>query len=124
MKSVPSQRNDETRLDSKAQNLNRSSEEIIRDLIDRAGGPSVAGASFYRKNDDARTNAKSAPYALRAWCWQVLARANENQPKSHYARGTVTMDFLKTVAKLSRFENGPRRVEELLASLGVSLVIV
>ena len=108
----------------KHQEPKQSSEKIIRDLIDRAGGPRVAGAALYRKNDHARANAKTDPYALKAWCWQVLAKANEDRPKSHYTRGTITMDFLETGAKLSRFENVPRRAEEFLASHGVALVIV
>ncbi len=108
----------------KRQNLKRSSEKIIRDLIDRAGGPRVAGAARYRKNDHARAIAKTDPYALKAWCWQVLAKANEKRPKSHYTRDTLTTDFLETVAKLSRFENGPRRAEEFLPSHAVALVIV
>src|SRR5262245_2029060 len=49
-------------------------EEIMRDLIARAGGEHVLPAALYRKNDQARTNAKTDPYALKAWCWEVLAR--------------------------------------------------
>ena len=50
------------------------------DRIDRAGGWQVARAALYRKNDHLRTNAKTDPYALQAWCWQVLATANDNLP--------------------------------------------
>ena len=67
----------------KHQNLKQSSEKIIRDLIDREGGPRVAGAALYRKKAITRANAKTDPYALKAWCWQVLSKANENRPKSH-----------------------------------------
>lgn len=104
-------------------NLSNHAEEIIRDLIDRAGGKDVAGPAIYQKNDHARTNAKMDPYALSAWCWQVLAEANENRPKASYKRGTVTLDFLKTVARLSRFETGPKQAKKLLAERGIALVI-
>lgn len=104
-------------------NLLNRAEEIIRDLIDRAGGEDVAGAALYRKNDHLRANAKMDPYALRAWCWQVLSEANENQPKVNYKQGTVTLDFLKTVARLSRFETGPKQAKALLAEHGIALVI-
>lgn len=60
---------------------------------------------------------------LRAWCWQVLPEANENQPKASYKRGTVTLDFLKAVARLSRFETGPKQAKEFLAEHGIALVI-
>ena len=99
-------------------------EEIIRDLIDRAGGPDVAGIALYRKNNHMRANAKMDPYALKAWCWQVLATANEERPKPDYKRGTITLDFLKKVAWLSCSEDGPRLAKELLAKHGIPLVIV
>ncbi|MBX9606541.1 MAG: transcriptional regulator [Gammaproteobacteria bacterium] len=99
-------------------------EEIIRDLINRVGGPDVAGAALYRKNDHVRANAKMDPYSLKSWCWQVLAKANEERPTANYARGTVTLDFLKKVAQLSWSEEGPRLAKELLAKHGIPLVIV
>ena len=99
-------------------------EEIMRDLINRAGGEDVAVAALYRKNDLARANAKMDAYALKAWCWQVLAKANENPPKANYQRGTVTLDFLKKVAQLSRFGTGPLKAREFLVEHGISLVIL
>ena len=98
-------------------------EQVMRGLINRAGGLDVAGAALYRKNDHVRANAKMDPYALRAWCWQILARANEDLPKAGYERGTVTLDFLTKVARLSWSEDGPRLAKELLVKRGISLVI-
>src|SRR5258708_35363160 len=60
-----------------ARNLKLRAKESIGELIRRAGGPEVAGAALYRKNDHTRANAKMDPYALKAWCWKVLAEANE-----------------------------------------------
>ena len=99
------------------------SEQVMRDLINRAGGMEVAGAALYRKNDHVRANAKMDPYALRAWCWQILARASEDLPRADYERGTVTLDFLTKVARLSWSEDGPRLAKELLAKNGIPLVI-
>ena len=98
-------------------------EQVMRELIDRAGGLDVAGAALYRKNDHVRANAKMDPYALKAWCWQILARATEDRPKADYERGTVTLDFLRKVARLSWSEDGPRLAKELLTRHGISLVI-
>lgn len=106
-----------------ASNLEGRAEEIIRELIDRAGGPDVAGAALYRKNDRVRANAKMDPYALKAWCWQVLARANDCLPTANYERGTVTLEFLTRVARLSWSEDGPRLAKELLEKSGIPLVI-
>ncbi len=97
-------------------------EQVMLDLINRAGGLKVAGAALYRKNDHLRANAKTDPYALKAWCWRVRARANEDPPIAGYERGTVTLDFLTKVARLSWSEDGPRLAKELLVKRGISLV--
>ncbi len=105
-------------------NLAARPEPIMRDLILRAGGEDVASAALYRKNDNARANAKTDPYALKAWCLQVLAKANEDHLGNEYRRGTVTLEFLKKVAQLSWSEDGPRLAKEKLARHGIALVIV
>ena len=104
--------------------LAEQAEALIRGLIDRAGGPEAASGALYRKNDHMRTNAKMDAYALKAWCWQVLAKGHENPPQAAYASGTVTPGFLKKVARLSGFEDGPLLARELLSKHGIALVIV
>ena len=102
--------------------LAERAEELVGDLIERAGGRDVAGAALYRKNDYLRANAKTDPYALKAWCWQVLGKANESPPKVEYEPGTVTPDFLRQIARLSWSEDGPRLAKEFLAKHGIPLV--
>src|SRR5207248_3399380 len=77
----------------KVRGLAARADKYLADLLERAGGLDVAEAAFYRKNDNARANAKSDPYALKAWCWKVLATAHENRPKQAYKAGTVTLTF-------------------------------
>jgi len=108
----------------KVKNVESRAEELIRDLIRRAGGPAVAGAALYRKNDYARANAKTDPYALKAWCWKVLADANEARPQISYKSGTITLDFLAQLARLSWSDEGPRFAKEFLAKHGIALVAV
>lgn len=108
----------------KARKLSAHAEELVRGLIQRAGGLRVAEAALYRKNDHARANAKSDPYALRAWCWQVLASANSVKARAPYRTGTVTLEFLRELARLSWSEEGPLLARERLAQLGVVLVAV
>ena len=105
-------------------NLAAQAEELIGDLIERAGGREVAAAALYRRNYQLRANAKMDPFALKAWCWQVLATANRNRPNADYAHGTVTLDFLRQIAQLSWSENGPKLAKELLSKNGIPLVIV
>lgn len=104
--------------------LAERAEEFIGDLIERAGGRDVASAALYRKNDHLRANAKMDPYALKAWCWQVLATANDSRPKVGYELGTVTLEFLRQIARLSWSEDGPRLAKEFLAKHGIPLVVV
>jgi HTH-type transcriptional regulator/antitoxin HigA len=106
----------------KVKNLESRAEELIGDLIRRAGGPVVAAR--YRKNDYARANAKMDPYALKAWCWKVLADANEARPPVSYKPGTITLDFLGQLARLSWSNEGPRLAKEFLGKHGISLVVV
>jgi HTH-type transcriptional regulator / antitoxin HigA len=98
--------------------------ELVGDLVRRAGGPDVAGAVLYRKSDHARANAKTDPYALKAWCWKVLAEANENRPAVPYERGTVTLEFLRQLARLSWSEDSPGLAKEFLGKHGIPLVTV
>src|SRR5712692_3736622 len=108
----------------KVKNPESRAQELVGDLIRRAGGPTVAGAALYRKNDYARANAKTDPYALKAWCWKVLADANETRPPVSYKPGTITLDFLGQVARLSWSDEGPRLAKEFLAKHGISVVVV
>jgi HTH-type transcriptional regulator/antitoxin HigA len=99
-------------------------EELMRDLIGRAGGEHVLPAALFRKNDHVRVNAKMDPYALNAWCWQVLACANTTPLAVTYQPGTVDQAFLRKVAKLSWSTAGPRLALEYLAKHGIHLVHV
>jgi len=103
-------------------NLAGRSEELLRGLIDRAQGGNAP--ALYRKNDQGRINAKVDPYALKAWCWQVMATANERLPVANYEPGVVTLDFLNQVAQLSRLGDGPRHAKDLLEEHGIPLVIL
>ena len=104
--------------------LKKRAEEFVGELIERAGGRDTAYAVFYRENDYRRLNAKTDPYALKAWCLKVLGAANENCPKVDYKPGTVTLDFLTQIAQMSWSEGGPRLAAEFLADNGISLVTV
>jgi HTH-type transcriptional regulator/antitoxin HigA len=106
----------------KRRNLDSQAEEIMRGLIGRAGGEYVLPAAFFRKNDQARVNAKSDPYSLKAWCWEVLARANAHRLPVSFKPGTVDLTFLRKVVELSWSQDGPRLAQEFLANHGIHLV--
>jgi HTH-type transcriptional regulator/antitoxin HigA len=99
-----------------------NAERAIRDLLSRAGGLQAA-APLFRASDGARRNAKMDTYALAAWCLHVLAVARTSRPKKRYRKGAVTPQFLREVAKLSAFDDGPARAQEFLAQHSILLII-
>ena len=110
-------------IDNVTDPLDRS-EELIGGLIERAGGREVAAAVLYRKNDQRRINAKTDEYALRAWCWYVMATAQEDSPDIPYHGGSVTESFLRRIAQLSTSQDGPKRAQDLLEQHGIGLRVV
>ncbi len=104
--------------------LKDQAEELIRSLIRRAGGQRVAVAPQFRKNDHCRLNAKTDAYALRAWCWRVMAQARNRAMNVAYERGTVTETFLRDVALLSTSDDGPRQARDFLAEQGIGFEFV
>ena len=104
------------------------------DLAEGKSGEQLVRSFF------ARTAAKSAPvllrrslngagkkenhYAIYAWVARVLIRAREmKRPEIRYVPGSITDEFLRQLAKLSRSEDGPLLAREFLAMKGVILII-
>ena len=106
------------------QRMKDNAEDLVSALMQSAGASSQSAAMLYRKNDHRRVNAKADDYALQAWCWQVMAQAHERTPASSYAPGTITPDFLRTVAQLSVLEDGPNRARDLLFQHGIRFEVV
>ena len=104
--------------------LKDRAEELIRELIGRAGCRELTAVPVYRKNDHRRINAKTDPYALKAWCWHLMAEARAAPPLNDYQPGTVTPDFLRQVARLSRGEDGPLKAQEFLSKRGIALQVL
>ena len=103
--------------------LKDHAEELITDLREQAGVRHTATA-LYRKNDNRRINAKTDDYALRAWCWKVLAQSREKPLPAQYEDGTVDQDFLRQIAQLSTLADGPVRARDFLAEHGIGFEYV
>lgn len=61
-------------------------------------------------------------YALLTWHVAVLKKARQIKFKSAYVKGCLSDERLKELARLSRFEQGPRLAQEFLADMGIALV--
>jgi HTH-type transcriptional regulator/antitoxin HigA len=99
-------------------------EELIRNLIDQAGGLKAASVCLFRKGQSARENSKNDLYTLKAWGLKVLVLATNNPLDTVYQTGTVNTTFLRDVAKLSYFKNGPLLAKEYLEKHGIHLVVL
>ena len=62
-------------------------------------------------------------YALLVWRICVLKKARTLKLSTKYKEGAITDDWLRDLAKLSRFEKGPSLAQEFLADSGIALVI-
>ena len=103
-------------------NPKEQAEDLVGGPIEQASGRDIAASGMFRKNDHLRANPRTDPYALQAWCWRVLTVANNDPPSADYKTGTVTLEFLKHLARLSLLDNGPRVAGEFLAQHGIALV--
>lgn len=68
-------------------------EEVMRDLIDRAGGDRAVAMMLCRQNENIRRNGQMDRYALQAWGLQLMAIARETNLPTHYKSGTLTAEL-------------------------------
>jgi len=74
-----------------------------------------------------KSHYRSAPntdkYALYAWSVRVLNRAKRLKASVTYKDGTVTMEFMRELAKLSVKDDGPLQAQKYLKKIGIILII-
>jgi HTH-type transcriptional regulator/antitoxin HigA len=109
---------------AKDQDIKGREEELIRGLIEQAGGLQAASACLFRKGQSTRENSKNDPYAIKAWCLKVMAVANANPLKSGFKKGIVNAVFLKDIVKFSYLENGPTIAKEYIEKHGIHFVVL
>jgi len=62
-------------------------------------------------------------YALIAWSVRILTKAKQSEIKIKFDPECMSNEFLNQLVRLSRFEDGPLQVKEMLARFGIVLVI-
>jgi HTH-type transcriptional regulator / antitoxin HigA len=106
----------------KSRNQKDNAEKVMRELMERAGGINVLPPALYKKNDGARRNAKMNPYALKAWCYQLLAEAREKRLLEVYREGAVTQAIAREMVGLSWSQAGPKLAQEFLGKYGIHVI--
>lgn len=106
----------------KALTMRDEAESILRSFFATLKGENAVLA-LYRKTNHLRSARSMDVYALAAWTAFVMNKAEQELPEKKYKPGSVTLEFMRTVAKLSWSENGPLLAKEYLRNHGIPLVI-
>lgn len=94
--------------------------DFMRDVFSGAHRPALLRAPLHQSGSRVMDD-----HALLVWRVAVLkkARKQKHTLKTQYKPGSITTEWLRDLAKLSRFEHGPRLAIEYLADIGIILVI-
>lgn len=104
------------------QRLKDYAEDLVRkfmhDLLTKRMEPAFLRAPLHQRGDR-----QADGMAILAWRMCVLRKAREVISAREYEHGTITPTWLRELAKLSAFEEGPKLAKEYLARHGITLVI-
>jgi HTH-type transcriptional regulator / antitoxin HigA len=102
--------------------LEEYAEELVRkfmkELLPKSKTPAFLRAPMHQRGDRRADEA-----AILAWRMCVLRKARETATARDYKIGSITPAWLRELAKLSAFSEGPKLAREYLSRHGVVLVI-
>lgn len=105
-----------------AQRLKDYSEDLVLKFM-KGLLPKQTEPAFLRAPLHQRGTRDANGYALLAWRLCVIKKARANPAPRDYKKGCITAKWLKDLARLSAFDDGPRLAKEQLGMAGISLVI-
>lgn len=108
--------------DGNAQRLKDYAEDLMLKFM-RGLLPKQAEPAFLRAPLHQRGKRDADGYALLAWRLCVIKKARANPAPREYKKGIVTTKWLKDLARLSVFDDGPRLAREQLGMAGITLVV-
>jgi HTH-type transcriptional regulator/antitoxin HigA len=80
--------------------------------------------TMLRTNAHLRSNDKETDsYALWAWQVRVLQKAQQDRLSNKYVKGSVTQEWMQTLARFSWSEKGPLLAREYLNQIGIHLIV-
>jgi HTH-type transcriptional regulator/antitoxin HigA len=85
-------------------------------------GPTQVVTTLYRQSRHLRSARPADEYALAAWTARVLTLAAK-KPVVAYVAGSAGLEFMRQVARLSIFNEGPRLAGEFLEKYGIRLIV-
>lgn len=97
-------------------------EAFIKGFFAQLGSASAARA-LYRTTHHTRSGRTMDHYALTAWTARVIIRVRQNPPPVSYVKGTVSLQFMRELARLSVFDRGPLLAQEFLWKHGIPLIV-
>ncbi len=103
------------RLKDYAEDLMRG---FLRDLSPNQTEPVLMRAPLHQRGERHMNEE-----ALLAWRLCVLKKARAADPSRDYKKGVVTARWLRELARLSSFQEGPKLAREYLARVGIALVV-
>jgi HTH-type transcriptional regulator / antitoxin HigA len=107
---------------TRVRNVRNHADELMRTFLEPLGGE-IPTAAICRRTIHKRSKGEMDIHALLAWTARVLIRANEECCASEYDAGILTKEFLREVARLSLYDQGPLLAKEFLAKSGIALII-
>ena len=108
----------------KLPDLKERAEELIREFIEAAGGMKSVSPAFLRQGGKGRYNAKTDPYAITAWFIRVLSLARQTPIRGSYVKGSLKINIMREIVRLSYFDNGPLLAREYLNKQGIHMIVV
>ncbi len=98
-------------------------EDLVRKFLAPLGKPELVLA-MYRQTGHVRSGRRVDDFALTAWTAQVIRRAEDLVTGTQYRAGSITVETMRAIAKLSWSDQGPQLAREFLAKrLGIPVVI-
>jgi HTH-type transcriptional regulator/antitoxin HigA len=110
-------------IDTTWDNARDHCEEIMREFFSQLGNVNQAVAMF-RKSDHVRSARSMDEFALDCWSARILIKSRREFPTiGEFSRGTVDLQFMQHVARLSWSDSGPLLAQEYLGKHGIPLVV-
>ena len=110
-------------IDTKKNELAEKPKQIFERFINLIGSEEIPQKVLLRKTFHKNIDNLINDYALLAWCIRILSRAVKNCCPNKYNHEVMSFEFLREVAQLSKFEDGPLRAKDFLADNGISLIV-